>query len=340
MTLYVKIMTNPVTVEFPSPTSLTGPLVVALLYDGLCTFEFGIVAEVFGLARPEFGTDWYRFASCAVDKGPLRAHGGLTLTPDHGPELIDAADIIVVPGWKGAACPVPAALTERLCRAHRRGAQLVSICSGAFVLAATGLLDGRSATTHWRYADDLRKRHPAISVDEASLYRQENRIFTSAGSAAGIDLMIEIIRQDYGAQKANSVARRLVVPAHRGGGQAQFLERPVAHRDGSEIAPLLETVRAALSITWTISKMASLCCMSPRTFQRRFFEATGLTPGDWLIQERLEAAKDLLSQGDDAMDTIAAAVGFGSAHALRHHFRKKLGLRPTDYRARFSTRAA
>lgn len=214
----------------------------------------------------------------------------------------------------------------------------MSICSGAFVLAATGLLDGRSATTHWRYAEKLRERHPAVTVDEASLYRQENRIYTSAGSAAGIDLMIEIIRQDYGADKANSVARRLVVPAHRTGDQAQFLERPVAHREGNEIAPVLERVRQALQTAWTIETMAALCRLSPRTFQRRFTEATGLTPGEWLVQERLEAAKEILSRGDDDMETIAARVGFGSAHALRHHFRKKLGLRPTDYRIRFAAR--
>ncbi len=150
--------------------------------------------------------------------------------------------------------------------------------------------------------------------------------------------MIEIIRQDYGADKANSVARRLVVPAHRTGDQAQFLERPVAHREGSEIAPVLERVRQALQTAWTIESMAAHCRLSPRTFQRRFTEATGLTPGEWLVQERLEAAKEILSRGDDDMETIAARVGFGSAHALRHHFRKKLGLRPTDYRIRFAAR--
>ncbi|WJS04487.1 transcriptional regulator FtrA [Roseibium aggregatum] len=331
-------MTKDPVPQTAAPSALEGPLVVALLYDGLCTFEFGIVAEIFGLARPEFGTDWYRFASCPVEEGPLRAHGGLTLVPDQGPERIAEADIIVVPGWKGADCPVPQALADRLCEAHSRGARLVSICSGAFVLAATGLLDGRSATTHWRYAEKLRERHPAVTVDEASLYRQENRIYTSAGSAAGIDLMIEIIRQDYGADKANSVARRLVVPAHRTGDQAQFLERPVAHREGNEIAPVLERVRQALQTAWTIETMAALCRLSPRTFQRRFTEATGLTPGEWLVQERLEAAKEILSRGDDDMETIAARVGFGSAHALRHHFRKKLGLRPTDYRIRFAAR--
>ncbi|AQQ07515.1 transcriptional regulator FtrA [Roseibium algicola] len=323
----------------PPQPELTGPLVVALLYDGLCTFEFGLVAEIFGLARPEFGSDWYRFASCPVESGPLRAHGGLTLTPDHDPELIEEADIIVVPGWKGVDCQVPEELNERLRQAHSRGARLVSICSGAFVLAATGLLNGRSATTHWRYADKLREHYPEITVDETSLYRLENRIFTSAGSAAGIDLMIEIIRQDHGPERANSVARRLVVPAHRTGGQAQFLERPVAQREGSEIAPIVERMRADIAAVWTIERMAEAGRMSPRTFQRRFLEATGVTPGDWLVHERLEAAKDILSRGNDDMETIATLVGFGSAHALRHHFRKKLGLRPSQYRAQFGVSA-
>lgn len=340
MTLYVKIMTNFSAVRLAPPAPLTGPLVVALVYDGLCTFEFGITAEIFGLARPEFSNDWYRFQSAAFEDGPLHAHGGLTFSPENGPDLIDAADIIVVPGWKSADCAVPRSLAERLRRAHQRGGRLVSICSGAFVLAATGLLDGRSATTHWRYAQKLREKHPAISVDEASLYRLEDRICTSAGSAAGIDLMLEIIRQDYGAEKANSVARRLVVAAHRNGDQAQFLERPVAQRPGHEIAPLLDHVKTRLSEDWTIGRMAEVCRMSARTFQRRFTEATGLAPGDWLVQERVEAAKSLLSQGQEDMEAVAARVGFGSAHALRHHFRKRVGIRPTDYRAQFRHRAA
>jgi len=315
--------------------SPSGPLVVALVYDGLCTFEFGITAELFGLSRPEFGTDWYRFASCAIDDGPLRAAGGLNVTADAGPEKIDQADMIVVPGWCGTGCDVPAALIARLRQAHENGAQLVSICSGAFVLAATGLLDGRTATTHWRYAEELRRRFPLVTVDETSLYRMEDRIHTSAGSAAGIDLMLELIRRHYGPEKANSVARRLVLPAHRAGGQAQFINRPVAVHQGKTIAPLLEQIRQRIAETWTIPRMASLCNMSARTFQRRFTEATGLAPGDWLTIERLEAAKDILSSGQDDMETVAVSVGFGSAHALRHHFRKKLGLRPTDYRSLF-----
>lgn len=315
--------------------NLTGPLVVALLYDGLCTFEFGIVAEIFGLSRPEMGEDWYRFASCAVDEGPMRAHGGLTVVAEHGPEILAEADIIVVPGWKGADAPVPEALAEHLRAAHARGAQLASICSGAFVLAATGLLAGGTATTHWRYAEKLRERYPDILVDDASLYRIHDRIHTSAGSAAGIDLLIEVVRQDFGAAAANSVARRLVMPAHRAGGQAQFLERPVGVREGTEIGPLLEEVRGSLGAEWTVARMAEEMGMSLRTFLRRFAEATGQSPGDWLADERVGEAKRLLTQGNPGMEDVAAAVGFGSAHTLRHHFRQKVGISPSEFRARF-----
>lgn len=328
MPIYVKIMPNIL-------NGTSGPLVVALLYDGLCTFEFGIVAEIFGLARVEMGAGWYRFASCPIDDGPLRAHGGLTLVADGTPDLIDQADIIVVPGWKGADAPVPEQLCQRLRNAHARGARLASICSGAFVLAATGLLDGGTATTHWRYADELRRRYPKIQVDDTSLYRDHDRLFTSAGSAAGIDLMIEIVRRDFGAAAANSVARRLVMPAHRAGGQAQFLERPVPQRKSSEIAPLLDWLRASLQLRWTVEEMAIERSMSLRTFLRRFTEATGTSPGEWLTEERVAWAKQLLCQHRLNMDEIAETVGFGSAHTLRHHFRRQMGISPTEYRARF-----
>lgn len=311
------------------------PLVAALLYDGLCTFEFGIVAEIFGLARPEMGVDWYRFRSCAIEAGPLRAHGGFTLVADHGIALLEEADIIIVPGWKGADAPVPQDLCRRLRAAHARGARLVSICSGAFVLAATGLLDGGAATTHWRYAEALRQRHPAITVDDASLYRSHDRVFTSAGSAAGIDLLIDIVRQDFGAAAANSVARRLVMPAHRTGGQSQFLERPVAVRRQTEIGPLLDRLRADLSSAWTLERMAAEMRMSLRTFVRRFSEATGASPGEWLAEERVEEAKRLLVSRSHGIDEIAAMTGMGTADTLRHHFRKRVGISPKEYQARF-----
>ncbi len=317
--------------------NLTGPRVVALLYDGLCTFEFGIVAEVFGLSRPEMGPGWYRFASCAIEPGSLRAHGGFSIVPDAGIDLVDSADLVVVPGWRGADAPVPPVLIEKLRAAHARGARLASICSGSFLLAATGLLDGRVATTHWRYAEAMRHRFPSITIDETSLYRYDGGIFTSAGSAAGIDLLIEIVRQDFGPAAANSVARRIVMPAHRSGGQAQFLERPVRLRKDTEIAPLLDRVRVHLHRPWPIAVLARAARMSPRTFLRRFEEATGTSPGEWLAEARVEAARQLLCETNRSVEEIAEAVGFGSAHALRHQFRSRLSLSPIEYRRRFSS---
>ncbi len=316
--------------------NLSGPLVVALLYDGLCTFEFGIVAEIFGLARPEMGSNWYRFRSAAIESGPLRAHGGFSLMPDHGLEALKEADLIVVPGWKGADEPVPETLRAALVEAHDRGARLASICSGAFVLAATGLLDGGAATTHWRYAGALRQKYPGITVDDTSLYRSHGRIHTSAGSAAGIDLLVEIIRQDFGADAANSVARRLVMPAHRTGGQMQFLERPVARTGPGHVAPVMDKVRATLSEDWSVQRMARDCNMSLRTFIRRFSEATGMPPGEWLVAERLEEAKRLLLSGATSLEQIAAAVGMGTADTLRHHFRNRVGISPREYQRRFA----
>lgn len=321
-------------------SNLHGPLVVALLYDELCTFEFGIVSEVFGQSRPDMGADWYRFASAAIEGGPLRAHGGFSILPDGGLELVERADMIVVPGWRGIDEAVPGHLITLLRQAHQRGSRLASICSGAFVLAATGLLDGKKVTTHWRYAEALRSRFPAIEVDETSLYHGENNIFTSAGSAAGIDLMIELVRRDYGPDAANSVARRIVMPAHRNGGQAQFLERPVRTRPEGEISALLDRIRQTIHERWTISGMAGQSHMSRRTFERRFVEATGQGPGDWLIAERVEAAKDILVGTNRPMEDVAAAVGFGSAHALRHHFRAKVHLSPGEFRREFGKRHA
>lgn len=314
----------------------TGPLVVALLYDGLCTFEFGIVAEIFGLSRPEMGPGWYRFASAAIEPGPLRAHGGFMILPDGGPELIEAADLIVVPGWKGIDMPVPAGLLALLQRAHARGARLASICSGAFVLAAAGLLDDGPATTHWRYAAALQARFPRIEVDDKALYQVRDRIYTSAGSAAGMDLMIELVRQDFGPEAANSVARRLVMPAHRSGGQAQFVERAVPLRPDTSVAPIIERVRQDLRRPWTTDEMARLSGMSRRTFERRFREATGTGPGEWLITARVEAAKDILSRSGNAIDDVADAVGFGTAHTLRHHFRRIVTQTPSQFRRAFA----
>ncbi|APW43011.1 transcriptional regulator FtrA [Rhodoferax saidenbachensis] len=324
-----------ITPTVASAHATTGPLVVAPVYDGLCTFEFSIVAEVFGLSRPEMGPGWYRFASAAIEPGPLRAHGGLRVTADGGADLLEQADLIVMAGWKGVHVPVPDELVQRLRKAWARGARLASICSGAFVLAATGLLDGRRAATHWRYAKALQAAHPSIDVDASVLYAEGDRVFTSAGSAAGIDLMLHIVRGDFGVEAANSVARRLVMPPHRSGGQAQFIERPVPADGDQRLVQLLDQVRADLQAPWTVDQMASHVAMSPRTFLRRFVELTGQSPGQWVTAERMEHAKRLLEGSALSVERIATEVGLGSLQALRHHFQQQLGLSPRDYRATF-----
>ncbi|RJF88079.1 transcriptional regulator FtrA [Oleomonas cavernae] len=312
-------------------------LVVTLAYDGLCTFEFGVAVEVFGLARPEIGDDWYRFAVAGVDDGPMRATGGVRILADGGLDLLAQAGTIIVPGWRGAAVTVPAALIAALAAARARGARILSICSGVFVLAAAGLLDGGRATTHWRYAGLLAARYPAITVDADVLYVDNGQILTSAGSAAGIDLCLHLVRRDFGAEIANKVARRLVVPPHRDGGQAQFIERPVPRpAEGARLAPLLDRVRQRLDRAHSIAALAAEAGMSVRTFLRRFGEVTGSTPGEWLLAERLRHARDLLEAGDSSIEAIAQACGFGAAATLRHHFRQRLGTTPSAYRARFA----
>lgn len=322
------------------PTLLPNRLVVALAYDGLCAFEFGIVAEVFGLARPEMGPDWYRFHVCTERPGRLTTNAGLAVEVTAGLEALATAGTIVIPGWRTQAPAPSPALLEALLAAHARGARLVTICSGAFLLAATGLLDGRRATTHWRYADALQAAYPAVTVDAEMLYAADGTLFTSAGSAAGIDLLLHIVRQDFGPNAANSVARRMVVAAHRSGGQAQFIERPVPLHSHSQLAALLDRVRADPARAWSIATMAGQAVMSRRTFARRFHEATGMTPGAWLIAQRVEAARTLLETSRLSIERVAAASGLGSAANLRQHFAAQIGIPPALYRKQFQRRAA
>ncbi len=320
------------------PAPLPNPRVVALAYDGLCLFEFGVVAEVFGLARPEIShPDWYRFQIAAVDPLPLRTQGGgLRIETDGGLELLDTAGTILVPGWRGVTGDVPDALCVALRAAVARGARVLSICSGLVVLAEAGLLAGRRATTHWRYLDAVQQRFPWLTLDPNVLYVDEGAILTSAGSAAGIDLCLHLVRRDFGAEIANLVARRLVVAPHRDGGQAQFIDRPVPLRAGTLFAALFERVQARLDADWSIDRLAGLAGMSRRTFLRRFHAATGQTPADWVLGLRLQTGRDLLETTDLAIEAVATHAGFGSAATLRHHFRQRLGMTPQTYRQRFS----
>ena len=323
----------------PKPKSRSrafNPLVVVFVYDGLCAFEFSCAAEVFGLPRPELGPGWYRFETCAMNGRNIAGQYGLSMEVDGGLNRIAAAGTIIIPGWRGVGVPVPAPVIDALRTAHNRGARLLSICSGSVVLAATGLLDGKRATTHWRYADELQRLYPNIQVDPDVLYVDEGQILTSAGSAAGLDLCLHLVRRDYGAAVANQVARRLVIAPHRDGGQAQFLERPVDQRERGSLSALLDKMTRRLSERLRITELARLAAMSERTFMRRFRAATGMTPADWITRVRVDRARELLEGTELSIDQIAARAGLGTATTLRHHFRRKVGVSPLEYRRQFS----
>ena len=312
--------------------------VAALAYDGMGSFELGIVSEVFGISRPELEVEWYRLSVFSLDRRSLRATGGIRVEAPCGAGVLRTAGTIVVPGWRVKERP-PERLLRLLRAAHAAGARLVSICSGVFVLAATGLLDGKRATTHWRYAESLASRFPGIRVEADRIYIDEGSILTSAGSAAGIDLCLHIVRRDYGAGVANSVARRLVMPPHRDGGQAQFVAEPIQRDASAGLAPVLAWVQNHLERPLRVEEMAKRAAMSPRTFARQFFRQNGTTPHRWLIHQRLLAAQRMLEKTGESVDRVAEAVGLQTAATLRLHFSRALGTTPTAYRKRFSTRA-
>jgi len=316
------------------------PLVVTLASDRLAMFEFGITAEFFALARPEMDFVPYRFAVAAADPLPLRGLGGIRIDCDGGLELLREADLIVVPGWRDLDETPRPEITEALRAAVARGARVASICSGAFLLAHAGLLDGRRATTHWRHTQRLARLFPNVRVEPDVLYVDEGNVMTSAGSAAGIDLLLHLVRKDYGPKVANSFARRMVVPPHRDGGQSQFVVQPVAVRTNDRIASVADWMAANLSDEITIELLADRAAMSVRSFTRRFRAATGAAPIEWLIRLRVRRAQDLLEASDVSVDRIAEAAGFGAPETLRHHFRKVVGTSPSAWRNTFRGKAA
>lgn len=310
-------------------------LVVALAYDRLCTFEFGCTVELFALERPELGVDWYDFAVCAVEQGPIRAAGGITVQAPYAPELLALADTIIIPGWRDADELPPPQLLDWIRAAHARGARLCSICSGVFVLAAAGVLDGQRATTHWRYAERLARRYSRIAVQPDDLYVDNGQVITAAGSAAGLDMLLHLVRRDHGAKVGNLVAQRLVVAPHREGGQAQFVPRPMAQGEQGRLSKLMDWLRSHPAQPHTVASMAERAAMSPRTLQRQFQQATGFGPVEWLIRERVAIVKDMLEQPDVPLTQIAERAGFGSEESLRHHFRRLTATTPGAYRKRF-----
>ena len=309
--------------------------VACLAFEGLAPFELGVAAEVFALARPELDVEaWYEFALCAPAPGPLRVVGGFSVVVPHGLTALERADTVVVPGVPDPHEDPPAPVLDALRAAHARGARMVSICSGAFALAAAGLLDGLEATTHWRYAALLQKRFPAVRVNAGVLYLDAGRVLTSAGTAAGLDLCLLLVRRDHGAEVANRVARRMVVAAHRDGGQAQFIEQPVARAERDDpVGRAMEHALARLGEPLSVGELARSAHLSPRQLERRFHAATGTSPGRWLTGQRVQASLPLLESGAQSVEEVAGAVGLTPA-GFRRHFRARLGISPAAYRQR------
>ncbi len=327
--------------------------VVALCLDGVVAFDLAIPAQAFSLAHPtstppgrgegRLRKPLYEFSSCSIGGAEVRTTTGFSLRPDSGLEALERADTIVVPAYFDVFSPPPAGATEALRDAAQRGARMLSVCTGAFALAHAGLLDGRRATTHWAFADELRRRFPAIEVDAAALYVDEGQVMTSAGLSAGIDLCLHVIRKDCGAAVGERVARHMVAAPHREGGQAQFIELPGPEAAMGAVGSLEPTRRWAakrLEQPLDVTAMARHAGVSPRTFARRFREETGTTPLQWLLGRRVLAARRLLEETDLPIDAVAWRSGFGTAASLRDHFRRATATTPTAYRRSFSPAAS
>jgi AraC family transcriptional regulator, transcriptional activator FtrA len=309
--------------------------VVALVIDQVSLFELGIAAELFGLPRPELEVPWYTFHIANIGVTPCKGLGGVALTSEHGLSALTRANTIVITNWNAATTPSPA-LVRTLRAAHKRGVRFFSICSGAFLLAHAGLLRGRRATTHWRYTDVLRAQFPEVEVVPDVLYVDDGQIITSAGSAAGIDAGLHLIRRDYGAAIANNVARRMVVTPHRDGGQRQFIPAPIDAGNNAQFAKVIAWALARLDKPITVDDLAAHAAMSPRNFLRRFSEHTGTTPKAWLQRQRIARAQELIERGKLPMERVAERSGFASAETFRVVFRKQVGVAPTVYRQRFT----
>ncbi|MFG1998146.1 helix-turn-helix domain-containing protein [Spirillospora sp. NPDC048911] len=315
--------------------------VSVLAFDGMAPFELGSVVEVFGLPRPELKTPWYDLRVCSLERGPMRAVGGFTMTTENDLDVFAAADtvmVVAVPDVRGDVHPE---IVAALRAAHERGARVVSICSGAFALAAAGLLDGREATTHWQYAALLQQRYPMIHVNPDVLYVDGDDLLTSAGSAAGLDLCLHLVRKDHGARVANAVARRLVTPPHRDGGQAQFVEAAVTEPAADDaVARAMAWALGHLTEAITVADLARQAHLAPRTFIRHFNRQTGTSPLRWVITQRVMASLPLLEGGAMPIEEIGMAVGFESPVTFRHHFTRAMKTSPSAYRRTFRATAS
>jgi AraC family transcriptional regulator, transcriptional activator FtrA len=317
-----------------------GDAVAIVVYDGVTVFELGIACDVFGDSWSSIlGVPWYRSFLCAPTPGPVTVDAGFQLQAGDGLERVTTADTVIV--LPSVVAEIPARIPEALRRAHARGSRIVSLCTGAFALAAAGLLDGRRATTHWAECGELARRHPKVMVDPGVLFVDEGDILTSAGSAAGIDLCLHLIRQDYGTEIATQLARQLVVPPQREGGQAQYISAPMPELDSSSLfADTVTWLQEHMNEPVTVEELSARSAMSPRTFARRFLASTGTTPYQWLLRQRIQLAQRLLEMTDLPIDSVAETSGFSTAANLRKHFSRIVHTSPQAYRRTFQARHA
>lgn len=309
--------------------------IAVVAFDRISPFHLSVPCLVFE-SRPAPGLPDFDLRVCAVEPGPLRTDAGFALQPEYGLEGLEGADTVVVPSWRDQHEPAPEALCQALRRAHARGARLVGLCLGTFVLADAGLLDGRPATTHWAALDTFAHRYPQVRLEPDVLYVDDGDLLTSAGTAAGIDCCLHLVRREHGAEVANRIARRLVVAPHRQGGQTQYIEQPLPADPGDDrLRAVLAWALAHLDQRLGVDDLAGRALMSRRTFTRRFRRATGASVGDWLAHQRLARAQRLLETTDRPLDHVAAEAGFGSAVSLRQRFAAALGTSPSAYRRSF-----
>ncbi|WP_423790835.1 GlxA family transcriptional regulator [Micromonospora cathayae] len=316
--------------------------VAVLALDEVVGLDLGMPTQVFGAARDRDGTDRYAVGICTPDGGPVRSSNGFRVLPEHGPDLLTAADTVVVPGVQGGPAldsgTVDPVVGAALRAAHARGARVMAICTGAFVLAAAGLLTGRRATTHWAYVDRFRRLHPDVDLDPDVLFVDGGDVLTSAGVAAGLDLCLHVVRTDHGSEVAGRAARRCVVPPWRDGGQAQYIERPVPREPDNGTSATREWARQRLAEPVTLRELAAHARMSVRTFTRHFRSETGLSPAQWLLRQRTDHARLLLETTDLAVEQVARRSGFGTAAALRQRLHQQVGVAPSAYRRTFRVR--
>jgi AraC family transcriptional activator FtrA len=317
---------------------LDAPRVAMLAYTGAGSFDYVTVNEIFGTDYSERFGSWYRTRTCALAPGHVELDGGVTVHAPHGLDQAQQADLLVVPGWTKEREVPPQPLLTTLRRAHQRGARIMSICTGAFMLGHAGLLDHRRVTTHWSTAPLLASLFPAAKVDPRALFVDDGRVLTAAGMSAGIDLALHVVRGDFGADAAAALARYLVLAGYRSGGQAQFVDFPLNPDPSDPLPELLNWMRRHLDQRWTLRSLGARVHMSPRTLTRHFTRLTGTSPHQWLTRERLLAAQRLLEAGDEPVEKIATRTGMGSATNLRQAFHRELGISPQAYRTKFRSR--